>query len=244
MNYGQPPAHTQPQAAIPAQHEHGGAPPPQQAPPTRGGGKGGGRGAIIAAVVAVVVVIGVVAVLLTNNSGDDKDKKAKTPVTTGGVQTSSTPSQPATQPAAPSTAPGGKFAVLEAKDAAPSGGAALVPGVTNSAGGNMVDMQVVGSTVTLKVTPPKAGTYYLAVRYLNPAPSGDQQTLSIIVNGTNTKKQSMLKSWGTGNSVTGTWNNVTLVDGANEIQLTCTASDKCKASLDQIWVSDQKPDFK
>ncbi|WP_406283882.1 hypothetical protein [Embleya sp. NBC_00896] len=244
MNYGQPPAHTQPQAAIPAQHEQGGAQPPGQPQQPRregGGGGGGGRGAIIGAAVAILLVVGVIAAVLLTQDGDDKDKKA-TPTPSGGQSSvAQSPSSAPTQ--APSTAPGGKIAVLEAEDAAPSNGAVAAPGVPNSTGTGLVNMEASGASVTMKFTAPKAGTYYLAMRYLNPAVKDDVQTLSILVNGTDTKKKANLKSFGIANSVSGTWNNVTLTEGANEVVLACAAGDKCKAMLDQIWVSDQKPDF-
>ncbi|MYS82837.1 hypothetical protein [Embleya scabrispora] len=242
MNYAQPPAHTQPQAAIPAQHEHGGAQSPPQSPPPRDGSGGGGRGAMIGAAVAIVLVIAVIAGVLLMRGNDDKDKKAS-PTTPGAGRTTAAPSQTPPPSSAPSTAAGGKFAVQEAEDASPSGGAVAVAGVPNSTGSGMIDMQAPGSTVTVKLTAPKAGSYYLAVRYVNAGPKDDIQSLSIMVNGTDSKKKSNLKSWGTPNSVTGTWNNVTLVDGTNEVALTCAAGDKCKVALDQIWLSDQKPDF-
>ncbi|MEU0938217.1 hypothetical protein [Embleya sp. NPDC005971] len=242
MNYAQPPAHTQPQAAIPAQHEHGGAQsPPHSPPPSTGGGAGGGRGAVIGAAVAIVLVIAVVAgVLLTRGDGDKKEKAS--PTTASGGPSSPPQSQSAPPSSAPSTAPGGKFAVLEAEDASPSGGAVAVPGVPNSSGKGMLDMSAPGSTITWKVEVPKKGTYYLAVKFLNAGT--EQQNLSIRVNGKDTSNKVRLKNYGTATSVTGTWNMVQLNEGSNDVALTCGTGDSCKAALDQVWFENQQPNLK
>ncbi|OPC81689.1 hypothetical protein B4N89_12690 [Embleya scabrispora] len=242
MNYAQPPPHTQPQAAIPAQHEHGGAQPPQQPRQSHGGGGGGGggRGVMIGAAVAVLVVIGVVAgLLLTRDNG--KDDKAKTPATTAGTQTTAGPSQSAPPSSAPTTAPGGKFAMVEAEDASPSGGAVAVAGVASSSGKGLIDMSAPGATITWKVEVPKKGTYYLAVKFLNT--TSEQQNLSILVNGKDTTNKAKLKNYGT-NTVTGTWNMVQLNEGSNDVALTCAAGESCKAALDQVWFENQQPTLK
>lgn len=236
-----PPAHTQPQAAIPAQHEHGGAQPPPQSPPPRGGSAGGGRGAVIGAAVAIVLVIAVIAGVLMTRGGD-KDDKAKSPTTPSGGQSSAAPSQTASPSSAPSTAPGGKFAVLEAEEASPGGGAVQVPGVANSSGKGMLDMSASGSSITWKVEVPKKGTYYLAVKFLNAG--SKEQNLSILVNGKDTTNKVKLKNYGTSTSVTGTWNMVQLNEGSNDVSLACASGDSCKAALDQVWFENQQPNLK
>ncbi|MYW06555.1 CBM35 domain-containing protein [Streptomyces sp. SID3343] len=244
MNYGQPPpaAQTQPQAAVPARHEHAGAPPREPQPPQRRGGGSGGRGAVIGATVAILVVIGVIAaVLLTKSDGDKKEKETVAPTPSG--QTAAAPAQPDKPTSAPSTASDGKLVTVEAEDASPSGGAAPVGAVPNSTGSGMLNMEAPGSTVTVKVNAPKAGVYYLSVKFVNAAAKGDTQNLSIVVNGTDTKNKAKLKSYGTPNSTTGTWNKVTLKEGANDVALTCGAGDSCKVALDSISVGDVKPDF-
>jgi hypothetical protein len=245
MNYAQPPpaAQTQPQAAVPARHEHAGAPPREPQPPQRRGGGGGGRGAMIGASVAILLVVGVIVAVLLMKGGDDKkDKQAVTP-TTGGGQSSAAPVQPDKPTVPPSTASGGKLVTAEAEDASPSGGAAPVGPVPNSTGSGMLNMEAPGSTVTVKVDAPKAGVYFLSMKFVNGAAKDDTQTLSILVNGKDTKNKAKLKSYGTPNSTTGTWNNVTLKEGANEIALSCGAGDSCKVALDSISVGDSKPDF-
>jgi hypothetical protein len=244
MNYGQPPpaAQTQPQAAVPAQQEHAGAPPRQpQAPPRRGGG-GGGRGAMIGAAVAILLVVGVIAGVLLMKDDDKKQKEAVTPTTSGG-QTTAAPVVPDKPSAPPSTVSDGKLVTVEAEDASPSGGAVPVAGVPNSGGSGMLNMEAPGSTVTVKATAPKAAVYYLAIKFVNSGAKDDVQNLSIMVNGKDTKNKAKLKSYGTPNSTTGTWNNVTLKEGENEISLTCGAGDSCKVALDSIWVGDSKPSF-
>lgn len=242
MNYGPPPAQTQAQPMIPAQPDHGGTQPPHESGrPRRGGGSAGsGRGPIIGAIVAIVIVAGVIAGVLVSGAGGTKHKKADDTPTTTIPSKSVTESAP--PKATPSTAAGGKFGVLEAEDATLTAGAVKVEAVTNSSGG-MTDMSAPGSMITWRVDAPKEGTYYFAVRFMNTAPDRSEQNLAIRVNGQDTKNRVKLKSYSETPSVSGTWNNVTLQEGSSEISLVCAPEMTCKASLDEVWFSDQKPSF-
>jgi len=241
MNYGPPPAQTQAQPMIPAQPDHGGTQPPREpGRPRRSGGSGGsGRGPVIGAIIAIVIVAGVIAGVLLSGGGEDDKKANETPTTTPPTQTATESAQPTVTP---STAPGGKFGVLEAEDAALTAGAVKVAATANSTGG-MMDMSATGSTITWSVNASKEGSYYFAVRFMNTAPDQSEQNLAIRVNGADTKNKVKLKSYSSTPSVSGTWNLVTLQEGSNEISLVCAPGLTCKASLDQMWFSDQKPEF-
>jgi len=243
MNYGPPPAQTQAQPLIPAQPDHGGTQPPREPgrPRRSGGGAGGsGRGPVIGAIIAIVIVAGVIAGVLVSG-GDKGDKKANE------VPTTTAPTQEVTESAPPtvasSTAPDGRFGVLEAEDATLTGGAVKVAGVANSTGTGMTDMSAPGSTITWSVNAPKEGSYYFAVRFMHTASDRSEQNLGIRVNGADTKNKVKLKSYSASPSVSGTWNLVTLQEGSSEISLICAPGMTCKASLDQVWFSDKKPEF-
>jgi len=242
MNYGPPPVQTQTQPTIPAQADHGGTQPPRETGrPRRGGGSGSGRGPVIGAIVAIVIVAGVIAGVLMSNGGT-KDEKADEPLPTA-VTPSNNDAASEEPTTAATTASDGKFGATEAEDAILAGGATKVGTIANSTGTGMTDMSAPGSKITWRVEAPKEGLYFLALRAVNTASDQSEQNLAIVVNGQDTKNRVKIKSYSSTPSVSGTWNNVTLQEGSSEVSLVCAAGMTCKASLDQVWFSDRKPEF-
>ncbi|OKK13117.1 carbohydrate-binding protein [Streptomyces sp. CB00455] len=250
---GQPPYQAQYQAPEALQAGGYGVPPQAQPPQhqtqtlSHSGGHGGGgggssrKGLIIAAIAVVgAVAIGIGAAVAFGGKDEKKDDKAD------GGQQSAAPQDPAS-PAPSGGSPKPSEAPLPKGEAAGagmvlSGGAQLqstVPGSKSSGGQYVGNFNQPGAAVTWSLDVPKAGKYKFYVRFGIPGEDADG---TLTVNGTpngapismrnfaKSPKGDWEKGWQT------TWGQVTLVQGANTVKLSCEAGNKCNVNIDQLWL--------
>ncbi|MFF8445245.1 CBM35 domain-containing protein [Streptomyces californicus] len=235
-----------PQYAAPETYPGGGA---HGQPPAQGGRGGGpGRGgpntkALLIGAVAVVavVLIGIGAALLTGNDdkGDGKNEATSSQEPAGEVEESKKP-----ESKKPEETP--KPVELPKQDAATltlGGTASLDSSVKGAKGANgmyVTGFNQVGSSVTWRARMESGGSYRLAVRYAIPAKDANA-TLTVngkanrqpigLKNFINSSDPDLEKNWQT------TWAPVSLVEGDNEIRLSCEVGNQCDVILDWLEIT-------
>ncbi|MFF1402580.1 carbohydrate-binding protein [Streptomyces sp. NPDC058294] len=253
VSYGQPPQAAYGQGA-PQQGSHGQPSAHYQAPETLPGGAQAGRpparptsgrrgpntkGLLIGAVAVVAaVVIGIGIAMINGHTDDDKS----------GNQAGTSPTQP--QPHSPSPTSSGKptpgeLPKVDGADkslqlAGGAAGASDVSGARSADGSYVGGLNQVGASVTWTVSDiPEDGPYTLFVNY---STSGQDQSMSVTVNGKPYGGKLGLKNWRSApdgafdKGWTKSYAWLTLQKGSNTIAVSCQPGDKCNVLIDQMWI--------
>lgn len=230
--YGQPNAAYQAPETFP-----GGAPTTQQ--PMPGGGGGGGRsrgpntkGLLIGAVAVVAAVVIGIGVAMMNGNDDDK----KTDNQASGAPAHSQKASPT--PSGSATASDSMES--DASALQPAGGASKaseVKGAKSSDGSYMAGLNQPGASLTWNVKAPTDGPYTLFVYY---STAGDDQSMSVTVNGTPFGSKLGMENWrhakdgDFANGWTRSYVWPDLKQGSNTISISCGSGDKCNALISGV----------